>query len=162
MVESSGVSSYGNDFKDFIVKNGVITAAIAITIGVSTAGFIKAFVSNVLMPLVYLVIGKLFLEKINGRAFNSLTEVFGPKANLDVLAFIQEFVTWVFVVIGAYIIIEFFVRRWFLGISPAAKQAQAHAPAPSFSLGPAPPVYVTSVNATPPLSYLGLGLGGSS
>lgn len=171
MVDTSGALSYGNDFKDFIVKNGVITAAIAITIGVSTAGFVKTFVSSVMMPAVYLVIGKLFFANVNKNLFKTITDVFGSRAEFDVLLFIQEFITWVFVVIGAYIIIEYFVRRWFLGMSPAhnTKQTPAVALTPAMAamaspiaLSPSPPVYVSSVDPNPQahsLSYLGLNLG---
>lgn len=132
------------DFKEFIVKNGVVTAAIAITIGVSTAGFIKAFVSSILMPLVYFIVGKLFLEKVNTGLFKGLTDIFGAKTNFDVIVFLQEFLTWVFVVIGAYLIIEHFVRRWFLGVGVKVNSTSlVHA------TSPASQIYVTSVDPTP-------------
>lgn len=131
------------DFKEFIVKNGVVTAAIAITIGVSTAGFIKSFVSTILMPFVYFIIGKLVLENVNTGMFKGLTDVFGAKTNFDVIVFFQEFLTWIFVVIGAYLIIEHFVRRWFLGAGVKVKSVNLIAPSPS------PHIYVTSVDPTP-------------
>ena len=134
-----------NDFKSFLVSNNIIGIAAAMTIGIASAGFIKSFVSSVLMPAVYLVIGKIILQNVNSKLYKGVANIFGDKAEFDFDTFVKELLTWVFIIIGAYLIMDFVVRRWLLA-SP--KLAPAHAPVP-FHLSPTPilPTFVAPAHA---------------
>jgi|UniRef100_A0A6C0BHJ1 large-conductance mechanosensitive channel len=105
-----------DDFKDFLIRNGIVTTAAAITIGIASATFIKAFVTDILMPACYFIVGKVILQNVSNRMYKSVTDIFGDKVNFDFDGFAQDLITWIFIVIGAFLIIEYVVRRWFLGL----------------------------------------------
>jgi large-conductance mechanosensitive channel len=132
-----------NDFKSFLVSNNIIGIAAAMTIGIASAGFIKSFVSSVLMPAVYLVIGKIILQNVNSKLYKGVANIFGDKAEFDFDTFVKELLTWVFIIIGAYLIMDFVVRRWLL-----ASPKPAPAPVP-FHVSPTPilPTFVTPAHA---------------
>jgi large-conductance mechanosensitive channel len=121
-----------DDFKDFLIRNGIVTTAAAITIGIASATFIKAFVSDILMPAFYFIVGKVILQNVSNRMYKTVTDIFGDKVNFDFDGFAQDFITWVFIVIGAFLIIEYVVRRWFLGLHKKSS------PSPSRALMPSP------------------------
>lgn len=102
------------DFKDYIIKNNFVVTAAAITIGISSATFIKSFVGNLLMPSVYFVIGKIILQNVNNKLYKTVTDIFGDKASFDLDNFFKELLTWIFIVIGVYLILEFVIRKWLL------------------------------------------------
>lgn len=131
-----------SDFKDFLLKNNIIVTAAAITIGIASASFIKSFVSGLLMPLFYLVIGKLILRNVHDKLYNSVSDIFGDKADFNVDGFIRELITWVFIVFGAYILMDFIIRRWVLR---ATEKERGHGPAANPALVSANP-YVNMIN----------------
>ena len=104
-----------NDFKNFIISNGVVTAAVAITIGIATASFVKAIVADIMMPVVYIVIGRYMLKHVSSKAFSKLTQLFEDRSTLRLDEFFKDFLTWIFIILGAYILLNFFVKKWFLG-----------------------------------------------
>lgn len=105
-----------DDFKDFLIRNGIVTTAAAITIGIASATFIKGFVADIMMPAFYFVVGKLLLQNVSNRMYKSVTDIFGDKAEFNFDGFLKDFVTWGFIVFAAFLIIEYVVRRWFLGL----------------------------------------------
>ena len=134
-----------SDLRDFLTKNNIVLTAAAITIGIASASFIKSFVGNVLMPSVYFVIGKIILQNVNNKLYESVTDIFGDKAEFDFDSFIKELLTWIFIVIGAYLIMDYFIRRWLLAKpddSPKVLIAHPVSPAPAYS--PPPATYIAS------------------
>ena len=104
-----------NDFKNFIISNGVVTAAVAITIGIATAAFIKAIVADLMMPGFYIIFGNYILQRVSTKAFKKMTELFADRSAINLDGFFKEFITWVFVILGSYILLNFFISKWFLG-----------------------------------------------
>lgn len=148
MVASNDDSAIGpNDFKKFMMKNNIVITAAAITIGIASAAFIKSFVGSILMPSVYLVIGKIILQNLNNKLYKSVTDIFGDKVDFDFDSFIKDLVTWIFIVVAAYFIMDFVVRRWLLGPSNDDSHHIATAPAPAPAL--AYPVNLHNVDYPP-------------
>jgi large-conductance mechanosensitive channel len=119
----SDASLTDNDFKNFIISNGVVTAAVAITIGIATASFIKAIVSDLMMPGFYIVFGNYILQHVSAQAFKKMTQLFEDRSIINLDAFFKEFISWIFIILGSYILLNFIVNKWFLGnnsvLSPA-------------------------------------------
>lgn len=135
-----------NDFKKFLLNNNIVITAAAITIGIASAAFIKSFVGSILMPSVYLLIGRILLQNVNNKLYKSVTDIFGDKVSFDVDLFLKDLITWVLIVIAAYFIMDILVRRWLLGNrtqhtqeATLQKVQSASAPAPV-----APPQYYTT------------------
>jgi large-conductance mechanosensitive channel len=113
-----------NDFKNFIISNGVVTATVAITIGIATASFIKAIVADLMMPGFYIVFGNYILQHVSAKAFKKMTQLFEDRSIINLDAFFKEFITWIFIILGSYVLLNFIVNKWFLGnndvLSPSA------------------------------------------
>jgi hypothetical protein len=67
-------------------------------------------------------------------------DIFGDKADFDFDTFIKDLLTWILIVIAAYFIMDFVVRRWLLAPSPEDLKA----PAPAVALA-----YPINLNNTP-------------
>lgn len=115
---TSDIPLSDNDFKNFLIKNNVVTTAVAITIGISSASFVKSFVVNVMMPGLYILIGNIILKNINNTLYQNLGEMFGEKAFFDFDNLAKDMITWILIVIASYLILEYVIRRWFLGGKP--------------------------------------------
>lgn len=128
------------DFKEYIIKNNFVVTAAAITIGIASASFIKSFVGSVLMPSVYFVIGKIILQNVSTQLYKSVTDIFGDKASFNLDNFIKEALTWIFIVFGSYLIMDFVIRRWLLQPSTVSHgpALASQAPAARIMTSPAP------------------------
>jgi len=92
-----------SDLTSFIINNNILTTAAAVTIAFSTGTTIRSLVVDIILPSIY----KLFLHKVK-----IVSGAFAPISNVNVDNFIKEFITWIFVVIITYLIIEWALRRW--------------------------------------------------
>lgn len=91
-----------NDFRDqmkkFIVDNGIIGTAAGVCIAVATKDTIQSFVNDLIMPAIYLL-----LVTFNSSYFGkSLVN----KHTVDLPKFLNQFVSWVFVVIMTFLFIR--------------------------------------------------------
>lgn len=93
-----------SSFKEFITNNGIIATTAGITIGFATASFVKSFVADVVLPIVFLL-----LVKGTGKV-SSGTSTFFSKflSNKEFMFtnFISELITWVLIVLSAWLILE--------------------------------------------------------
>lgn len=115
-----------SNFKDFLVKNGIVSTAASITIGFATATFIKSFVADVIMPLIFLVIvgGLKHVNSDMGRFLSS----FLSSKEMRFTNFASELVTWVLVVVAAFLVLDLVVRAT-IGKQPAMVKAPFGPPA---------------------------------
>lgn len=143
--ESDGLSA--TDFKNFMLKNNLVITAAAITIGIASASFIKSFVGSILMPSVYFVIGKIILQNFHKKLYKTVGDIFGDKADFDFDTFVKDLLTWIFIVIAAYFIMDFVVRRWLLG--PSSTDLKTPAPAAALAY----PINLNSQHNNSPASY---------
>ena len=93
-----------SSFKDFITNNGIIATTAGITIGFATATFVKSFVADVVLPVFFLL-----LVKGTGKVSSSTSRFFSKSlSNKEFLFtnFISEFVTWILVVLAAWLILD--------------------------------------------------------
>ena len=93
-----------SSFTKFIADNGILATSAGITIGFATATFIKSFIADVIMPLIFLAIFS--LSKKTGGFVGS----FLASKELRFTNFVSELITWLFIILAAYIIIEL-IRR---------------------------------------------------
>ena len=103
--------SFREKFSKFIVDNGIAGTAAGVSIAVSTKDLITSFVSDILIPLIYL-----FLIKINATAVKILPE----SSKIKGMAFIQHFITWILVIVITFLFIQYFFKN-ILGISGEKK-----------------------------------------
>jgi large-conductance mechanosensitive channel len=97
------------NFKDFVVQNGIVSTAASITIGFATATFVKSFVADVVMPVIFIVvIGA--LKKVNSNSGKFLGQFLANK-EFRFTNFISELVTWVLIVLAAFLILDLVVRK---------------------------------------------------
>jgi len=87
-----------DSFKDFIVKNGIIATTAGITIGFATSTFVKSFVSDIIMPTIFTIL----VKSIGKKTF--FAEYLQSK-NFRLTNFISELVTWVLVVLAAWLVL---------------------------------------------------------
>ena len=101
---SDGTSS----FRDFITQNGIISTTAGITIGFATASFVKSFVADIIMPIIFLI-----LVKATGKV-SSTTSGFFAKflSNKEFLFtnFVSELITWVVIVLTAWLVLDLVYR----------------------------------------------------
>ena len=92
-----------SDLSSFIINNNILTTAAAVAIAFSTGTMIRSFVGDIILPSLY----KLFIHKIK-----ILSGAFAPINNTNIDNFIKEFISWIFVIIITYLLIEYALRRW--------------------------------------------------
>lgn len=109
------------DFKDFLVNNNILTVMAAVTIAFSTGLMMRSLVGNIIVPGLYQIIFK---------KDSPWLESFSPISANKVSDFIKDAVSWIFVILFTFILIEYVIRRWLLKIpykkpddkKPAVKQ----------------------------------------
>ncbi len=101
-------TNFKNDFISFIVSNNILTSAAAVTIAFSTGVMIRSLTADIILPTFY----KIILRRVSEKAFAPIN-----KANFD--TFIKEFISWIFVIIITFIIVEYVVRRRILKLQPS-------------------------------------------
>ena len=126
-------------FKEFLVKNGVISTAASITIGFATATFIKSFVADVVMPLVFLLaVGG--VGKLNKATGNFISQFLADK-EFKFTNFVSEAITWLLIIGASFLVLDMFVRKT-LGpktvASPTTHNVFAPPSAPLAVAAPAP------------------------
>lgn len=141
-------------FKEFLVKNGVVSTAASITIGFATATFIKSFVADVVMPLVFLLAVS-GVGRLNKATGNFISQFLADK-EFKFTNFVSEAITWVLIIGASFLVLDLFVRKT-LGSKTAAPTIQQHnifsAPVtiPSAPLAPvAPPASMPQPMANKP------------
>ena len=100
-----------NDFKAYLVDNNVLQVASAMTFGVATVAFVKAFVADFMLPLIYMVITKLFRLR-SSKVLDTLLR----NKEMQFSNFGAELVTYVMILISCFLLIQYVFRRY-LGVA---------------------------------------------
>ena len=100
------------NFRDFLVSNGVLTMASGIIIGISTTLFIKSLVSDMVLPLLYI----LLFGWVKFISPGTSKIIKGGFLNTEFRwqHTIQNIITWLVIIFVAFLILEYLVRRSFL------------------------------------------------
>ena len=101
-------TNFKNDFISFIVSNNILTSAAAVTIAFSTGVMIRSLTADIILPTFY----RFVLRRIRNNAFAPIN-----KGNFD--TFLKEFISWIFVIIITFVIVEYVVRRRILKLQPS-------------------------------------------
>lgn len=109
-----------HSFKDFIVKNGVVSTTAGITIGFATVTFVKSLVADVVMPLIFMVIvgGLKSIDKDSSKFFSQ----FLANKEFRFTNFVSELITWILIIVSAFVCIMLIVRT--MGPSPVSAPQQ--------------------------------------
>jgi large-conductance mechanosensitive channel len=89
---------FRDQMKKFIIDNGIIGTAAGVCIAVSTKDTIQSFVGDVIMPAIYLL-----LVTLNSSYFSK--SLLG-KHTVDFPKFLNQFVSWIFVVIMTFLFVR--------------------------------------------------------
>jgi large-conductance mechanosensitive channel len=89
---------FRDQMKKFIVDNGIIGTAAGVCIAVSTKDTIQSFVGDIIMPAIYLL-----LVTLNSTYFSK--SLLG-KHTIDFPKFLNQFVSWIFVVIMTFVFVR--------------------------------------------------------
>lgn len=92
-----------SDLSSFIINNNILTTMAAVTIGFSTGVMIRSLVADIVLPTIY----KLFLFRVK-----FISGAFAPISNTNIDTFIKEFISWIFVIIITYLLVEYALRQW--------------------------------------------------
>lgn len=95
-------------FKSFLTNNGIISSAAAITVGFSTATFVKSFVADIVLPLFFMLLVK-GTGKVSSQTSNFFARFLSNKEFLFA-NFISELVTWVLIILSAWLVIDLVYR----------------------------------------------------
>lgn len=107
-------------FAQFIANNGILAASAGITIGFATATFVKSFVADVIMPVIFLLV-----LTVNKKASGFVGHFLSSK-ELRFTNFISELITWVLIIGVAFLTIEL-IRKHLLNKSqPSAPVTYAN------------------------------------
>jgi large-conductance mechanosensitive channel len=90
------------DFSDFLVENNILPAMASVSIALVSSDFIKSFVSDIVFPLIVLLLGltnvKIFqIPLTNNTKFNFIK-------------FFQSFTTLIIIILTTYYLISYFSR----------------------------------------------------
>ena len=100
-------NSFKDNFAKFVVDNGIAGTAAGVSIAISTKDVITSFVGDILIPLIYLL-----MIRVNVNA----AKILSNHTKLNGIAFVQQFITWMFVIIITFVFIQYFFNN-FLGVS---------------------------------------------
>ena len=88
------------DLKTFIIENKILGTIAGVTIAFSSGIMIRSLVGDIILPTIYLL-----LSKIGISTFTPL-----PIVNLSV--FVKEFVSWLFVLIITFMLIDYIFKKY--------------------------------------------------
>lgn len=115
-------NSFKDNFSKFIVDNGIAATAAGVSIAVTTKDLVTSFVGDILIPLIYLL-----LIRVNSTA----AKILPTHTKLNGIAFIQQFITWILVILITFVFIQYFFSNFF-GVS--GKPAKTESKKESFRM----------------------------
>ena len=112
-------------FKAFLQNNNVIPTASAMTFGVATVAFVKAFVADCLLPLVYLSI-----SMVTRRKLRFLDKLMVNK-ELRFSNFVAEFITYIAILASCFLLLNYVFKRLTYGTTTTTVLSQQGKPSAS-------------------------------
>lgn len=98
-----------DDFKGFLVHDGIISIASGIILGISTTTFLKSLVLYVMLPALYMLLFN-WVYFVAPSLEKNISAVY-RFTSFDLLHFFQELITWIITVVATFLVLEFIVRR---------------------------------------------------
>lgn len=117
------MDSIASSFKQFIIENGIISVSAGITVGFATATFVKSFVADVVMPLIFMVLVNV-VGRVNSGASSFMSKFLAAK-EFRFVNFVSELLTWILIIFAAYLILQLIVVKY-LRNAPGAQVPQSN------------------------------------
>jgi large-conductance mechanosensitive channel len=95
------------EFKKFIVDNGVIGTTAGVCIAFITKDLIQSLVSDLVIPTIILILSFLKLKV--------LIDILPKKNGINIVNFLNQLITWIFLLIISFLFISYSIK--YLGIS---------------------------------------------
>ena len=102
-------SNIVDDFKSFLIHDGILSVAGGIVIGITTAAFIKTLVVDMLLPIIYICVFR-WIRYFAPLLEKNVSSLFGF-SDFKCIHFLQELFVWIIAIISTFLVLEFFVRR---------------------------------------------------
>jgi large conductance mechanosensitive channel len=96
-VEVTGMKSVLQDFKNFLLKGNLVTLAVAFVFGTVFAALVKAFIADLITPIIALIFGKPNFESLS-FTINSSHFLYGDFINEAITFITTGFAVFFFVV----------------------------------------------------------------
>lgn len=118
-----------DDFKLFLLNNGIFTFAGSIIIGLSTALFIKELVTDLMLPILYLVLFK-WIKFVKPTFESNISSAY-KYTNVRFISFLQNLIIWITALLSTFFILELIFRRIILktnAIEEESKTTESNTP----------------------------------
>jgi len=94
-----------DNFKGFLVHNGVLTIASGIIIGITSATFITKLVVNILLPAFYMSVFK-WIKYVQPGTESYISSIYSHNT-FNIIGFIQDLIIWLTAIFATFGMLEF-------------------------------------------------------
>ena len=94
-----------DNFKGFLVHNGVLTIASGIIIGITSATFITKLVVNILLPAFYVSVFK-WIKYVQPGTESYISSIYSHNT-FNIIGFIQDLIIWLTAIFATFGMLEF-------------------------------------------------------
>uniref|UniRef100_A0A6C0CVC0 Uncharacterized protein n=1 Tax=viral metagenome TaxID=1070528 RepID=A0A6C0CVC0_9ZZZZ len=96
------------DFKKFILENGIIATTAGVTIGIASKDLVLSFSGDILVPTIIILLYWLNVKSLKNYLPSG-------KTKLDLENFLKNLLTWIIVIISTFVFVRI-TFHYFLGI----------------------------------------------
>jgi len=96
------------DFKKFILENGIVGTAAGVTVGVASKDLILSLSGDIIMPSIILL-----LQNMNLKSLKNYLPT--GKSQLDFQSFFKNIISWILILLLSYVFVKV-TFRYLLGI----------------------------------------------
>ena len=96
------MDNFRNQIKKFIVENGLIATIAGVGLGIITKDVIQSLVADIIIPVIIILLSLLKLK--------ILLNIIPKKNNLNILNFVNNFVSWLITIIITFFFITYSMK----------------------------------------------------
>jgi large-conductance mechanosensitive channel len=96
------LETYRDQIKTFILNNGLISTIAGVGLGIITKDVIQSLVADIIIPVIIILISFLKLK--------ILLNIIPKKNNLNVLNFVNNFVSWIITIIITFFFVTYSMK----------------------------------------------------
>ena len=96
------MDNFRNQIKKFIVENGLIATIAGVGLGIITKDVIQSLVADIIIPVIIILLSFLKLK--------ILLNIIPKKNNLNILNFVNNFVSWLITIIITFFFITYSMK----------------------------------------------------
>lgn len=96
------MDSFREQIKKFIIENGLIATIAGVGLGIITKDVIQSLVADIIIPVIIILISFLKLK--------ILLNIIPKKNNLNVLNFVNNFVSWIITIIITFFFVTYSMK----------------------------------------------------